>query len=219
MKQRRERYLLYSHCTYPHPTPKMFMKRRLTRPVVGSAQNRRRRPRRRRRCGIADFFNKAKIFKRSLPEDDDFLDDEAAVLGDFDKLAIDVADYAEIEGRDGSDSCEIHINSDYIVGAIGLLAAGLAYITYVAITQGRRRKKRRSTEGTVSIGDSALTAVLLGMALVHMDRFTYLFSYLERLNILVTRRSYVALRYNTSRYMCNLLLHTNDYIQVAKHVR
>jgi allophanate hydrolase subunit 1 len=106
------------------------------------------------------------VFKRSLPEDDDFLDDEPAILGDFDKLAIDVADFAEMEGRDGSDSCEIHINSDYIVGAIGLLAAGLAYITYVAITQGRRRKKRWSTEGTDSIGDSALTAVLLGMALV-----------------------------------------------------
>jgi hypothetical protein len=145
----------------------MFMKRRPTRPVVGPAQNRRRRPRRRRRrCGIADFFNKAKVFKRSLPEDDDFLDDEPAVVGDFaafDNLAIDVADYAEMEGRDGSDSCEIHINSDYIVGAIGLLAAGLAYITYVAITQGRRRKKRWSTD---SVGDSALTAVLLGMALV-----------------------------------------------------
>jgi hypothetical protein len=145
----------------------MFMKRQHTRLVVGPAKNRRRRPRRRRRCGIADFFNKAKVFKRSLPEDDDFLDDESATLGDIaavDKLAIDVADYAEMEGRDGSDSCEIHINSDYIVGAIGLLAAGLAYITYVAITQGRRRKKRRSTD---SIGDSAQTAVLLGMALVH----------------------------------------------------
>ncbi len=145
------------------------MKRQPTRPFVGPAQNRRRRPRRRRRrCGIADFFNKAKVFKRSLPEDDDFLDDEPAVLGDFasfDKLVGDVADYAEMEGRDGSESCEIHINSDYIVGAIGLLAAGLAYITYVAITQGRRRKKRWSTEGTDSIGDSALTAVLLGMAL------------------------------------------------------
>jgi hypothetical protein len=146
------------------------MKRQHTRPVVGPAQNRRRRPRRRRRCGIADFFNKAKIFKRSLSEEDDFLDDEPATLSDFasfDKLAIDVADYAEMEGRDGSDSCEIHINSDYIVGAIGLLAAGLAYITYVAITQGRRRKKRRSTGWTDSIGDSALTAVLLGRALVH----------------------------------------------------
>jgi hypothetical protein len=160
----------------------MFMKQRPTRPVVGPAQNRRRRPRRRRRCGIADFFNKAKVFKRSLPEDDnDFLDDEPATYGDFasfDKLAIDVADYAEMEGRDGSDSCEIHINSDYIVGAIGLLAAGLAYVTYVAITQGRRRKKRRSTEGTDSIGDSALTAVLLGMALVQYGyKFTYLISY------------------------------------------
>jgi hypothetical protein len=143
------------------------MTRRPTRPVVGPTQNRRRRPRRRRRCGIADFFNKAKLFKRSLPENDnDFLDDEPATPSDiaaFDKLVGNVADYAEMEGSDGSDSCEIHINSDYIVGAIGLLAAGLAYITYVAITQGRRRKKRRSTD---SIGDSALTAVLLGMALV-----------------------------------------------------
>ncbi len=169
MKQRRERYLLLP-LRLPHPSPRMFIKRRPTRPVVGPAQNRRRRPRRRRRCGIADFFNKAKVFKRSLPQDDDFLDDEPATHGDFasfDKLAIDVADYDEMEGRDGSDSCEIHINSDYIVGAIGLLAAGLAYITYVAITQGRRRKKRWSTEGTDSIGDSAITAVILGMALVH----------------------------------------------------
>ena len=40
--------------------------------------------------------------------------------------------------------CEIHIDGDFLFGAFGALGAGLAFLTYQAITMaGRRRRKRR----------------------------------------------------------------------------
>ena len=47
-------------------------------------------------------------------------------------------------GRD-MDECEIHIDGDFLFMAFGALGAGLAFLTYQAITtKGKRRRKREA---------------------------------------------------------------------------
>ena len=42
-----------------------------------------------------------------------------------------------------SDDCRVHIDGDFIIWAVVLAMAPLAYATYTAITAGRRKRKRR----------------------------------------------------------------------------
>ena len=44
--------------------------------------------------------------------------------------------------------CEIHVDGDLLFCAFGALGAGLAYLTYTAITaKGKRRRKREANVG------------------------------------------------------------------------
>jgi hypothetical protein len=120
----------------------MFMKRRPQATII--------RRRRRRKCGIVDFFTKVKIFKRSIPDGIDWAALTTTAAAD------------ESEARGGGDtSCEIHIDGDYLFVAIALLGAGLAYITYTTITAGRRRRKKKRSTATAA-GKPALD-ILIGI--------------------------------------------------------
>ena len=67
-----------------------------------------------------------------------------------------------VTGR-GSSECEIHIDGNMFFWVAGVAGAGLAFLTYQAITMGRRR--RRDTGHWPAQGDQVADMLWLGRAL------------------------------------------------------